>query len=814
MENNSINRSASMGGFSRALLLGASGSVLALALGATSAFANAATGDTASNSGTADIVVTAQRKEEKLSKVPVSVVAFGGEALKSRAITSEQDMTTLVPGLQVKNGQNSNQLSFSMRGQTLDPFSGTSPAVLTYLNEAPYNPGNTATSFFDLGSIQVLKGPQGTLFGRNATGGAVLYSTPMPGDDVSGFVILRGAQRDYGQVQGAVDVPFAPGKFVARIAFDVTKGNGYVQNVATGNTLGDKESQNLRGTFVFTPSDTIKNVTLIQYDKVAGTEGEGNLWNYYSGNAGGPQYINNGITSILNTNGSTLYNGLQQQYGTPANDTLVAGPGSFPGGILGYLAWSRANPYKSWQQFDLPHHAENIFITNTTEVKLGDDMKLKNIFSYMHGYADTPGNLAASPFGALQLFNEPGNQSGLSGAGGPGGEVFHSETYTDEVQIQGKALDSRLEYTAGLFYSHQVRNEIIPITIGNDNNVTGNNGGNPYADIDYAYRNTETSKAVYAQASYKITDQLTATLGSRYTWESLGINQNDGSLFTLLNGGTPPAPEHKNLQAPAWTFSLNYQIDPHNMVYFSQRGSFRSGNFNGTVAPAFNSFNNEYVKDFELGYKFNGHIADAPVQFNIAAYDVIVHNAQHALYAIVGGSPAGFTVNVPVALTRGVEVDANVGLTSWLDLSFNAAYTDSIYSNGLVNPANSGNIVLDTVPDSPKVSGSIAADIKFPIDEKDGKLDLRTDVYHQTHTFFSNTTSVTPGDELSGYTTIGMRLSWKDIEQTKVSAALYIRNVANKLYYISGYAMGAAGGYNTAYPGEPRTIGGELSVKF
>ena len=731
----------------------------------------------------------------------------------------------------MKNGQNSNQLSFAMRGQTLDPFSGTSPAVLTYINEAPYNPGNTATSFFDLGSIQVVKGPQGTLFGRNATGGAVLYSTPMPGDDVSGFVILRGAQRDYGQVQGAVDIPFAPGKFVARVAFDATRGNGYVQNVATGNTLGDKDSQSIRGTFLWTPSDTVKNVTLIQYSKVKGTEGEGNLWNYYTAptcatttpaTCSNPtttaqnqtQQIYNGVTYTPNTSGSPLYYGLLLQYGGAANNA-PAGPGSFPGGIEGYLQWSRANPYKSWQQFDLPHHAENIFITNTTEVKLGDDTKLKNIFSYMHGFAQTPGNLAASPFGALQLFNEPNNASGLSGMGGPGGEVFHSETYTDEVQIQGKALDSRLEYTAGLFYSHQVRNEIIPITIGNENSLAFNGIAAPYADIDYAYRNTETSKAVYAQASYKITDQLTATLGSRYTWESLGINQNDGSLFTLLNGGTPPPAEHKNLQAPAWTFNLNYQIDPHNMVYFSQRGSFRSGNFNGTVAPAFNSFNNEYVKDFELGYKFNGHIADAPVQFNIAAYDVIVHNAQHALYAIVGGNPAGFTVNVPVALTKGVEVDAFAGVASWLDLSFNLAYTDATYSNGLVNPAGAGFITVDTVPDTPKWSGSIAADIKFPVDESMGKVDLRTELYHQTHTYFANTNgSVTPGDELGGYTTIGMRLNWKDINQSKVSAALYVRNLADKLYYIAGYAMGAAGGFNTAYPGEPRTFGGELSVKF
>ena len=189
------------------------------------ALAQTANGAAASVS---EIIVTAQRREEKLSKVPVSVVAFNGEQIRSRVIVSEQDMSSLVPGLQVKNGQNSNQLSYSMRGQTLDPFSGTSPAVLTYINEAPYNPGNTATAFFDLSSIQVLKGPQGTLFGRNATGGAVLYSTTMPGHEFGGYVILRGASRDYGQMQAAVDLPLVRDKLAVRLAFDATRGNGYI----------------------------------------------------------------------------------------------------------------------------------------------------------------------------------------------------------------------------------------------------------------------------------------------------------------------------------------------------------------------------------------------------------------------------------------------------------------------------------------------------------------------------------------------------------------------------------------------------------
>lgn len=772
----------------------------------------AASEDAAADTG--DIVVTAQRKEEKLSRVPVSVVAFGADALVSRNITSEQDMGTLVPGLQVKNGQNSNQLSFSMRGQSLDPFSGTSPAVLTYLNEAPYNPGNTATAFFDLGSIQVLKGPQGTLFGRNATGGAVLYSTPMPGDEFSGYVILRGASRNYGQMQAAIDVPLVQDKLAVRLAFDATRGDGYVTNVNTGNTLGDKNSRSGRATILFTPSDTFKNVTIVQYDHVRGSEGAGNIINYNSSptTPGDPttQFNSDGTNHFFNTTGVLWDNTLAAIYG--ANNGPAA-PGFFPGAVEGYTQYSHANPYKTFLQYDLPHRAENFFASNTTEIDLNDDVKIKNIFSYMKGKANTPGNLDGGPFGGLWLFK----LSGINATGAPGGQTFRSTTFSNELQIQGEAADGRLDYTAGVFYSRQRRFEIIPINIGADLGLPA-----PIADISYAYRNRETSKAVFAQMSYQITDQLTATLGGRYTWVNVGITQAAGNVFGV-DPNSPAAIQSKKLSAPAWTASLQYQIDSNNMVYFNQRGSFRSGNLNGTVAPFIdpltggpaNLFKNEKVHDFELGYKFNGHIGNAPAQFNIAAYKVIVKNAQRALYAVVGGAPAGFTVNVPEAVTNGVEVDANVGLTDWLDLGLNLAYTDAKYTKTLVPIPFVGSLSVDSYPDSPKWSGSVSADVKFPVPERLGMMDLRADIYKQTHTFFSSTNGTsTPGTRLQGYSTIGMRFSWKEIMQSKVSAALYVRNLADKVYHVSGYALGASAGVNTWYPGEPRTIGAELSVKF
>jgi iron complex outermembrane recepter protein len=759
--------------------------------------------------GTQDIVVTAQRREEKLSKVPISVVAYNAEALQTRNIVSEQDISSLVPGLQVKNGQNSNQLSYSLRGQSLDPFSGTSPAVLPYLNEAPYNPGNTATAFFDLGSIQVLKGPQGTLFGRNATGGAVLYTTPMPGDEFGGYVIARGASREFVQVQAAVDLPIVKDKLAVRLAFDATRGNGYITNINTGNTLGDKNSRSGRLTVLFTPTETIKNVTIVQHDRVRGTEGVGGIFNYYSLGAPSAQFVSDGTTRTPNPTSSPLSNTLAAIYG--ANDG-PAGPGFFPGAVEGYTKFSRANPFKIFLQYDLPHRANNTFVSNTTEVEIGDNAKIKNIFSYMKGSSFTSGNLGGGPFGSLWLFK----LAGINATGVPGGQTFKSETFSDELQLQGTAMDGKLTYTAGAFYSNQKRFEIIPINIGADVVPGG------IADISYAYRNRQTSKAIFAQFSYQLTDKLTATLGGRYTWENVGIRQAAGNVFGV-DPNSAAADQTTNLSAPAWTASLQYQIDSNNMVYFNQRGSFRAGNLNGTVAPftdpltgkAANLFKSEKVHDFELGYKFNGRISSMPVQFNIAAYKVFVKDAQRALYAIVGGAPAGFTVNVPKAETQGIEVDGFLGLASWLDVGFNLAYTDAKYTQRTVPIPFVGSLQVDSYPDAPKWAGSANAEIKFPVPSNIGRVSLRTDFYQQSSFFFSNTNGTsTPGTQLKGYSTLAMRLNWKEIMDSKVSAAFYVRNLTNNTYYISGYALGASNGVNTAYPGEPRTFGAEVSVKF
>ena len=742
-------------------------------------------------------MVTAERRSESLSRVPLSVSALSATTLKERVVTREQDLATVVPGLVVKSGQNQNQVSFTLRGQTLDPFSGASPAVLTYLNEVPFSGGNSATAFYDFSSIQVLKGPQGTLFGRNAIGGAVLYASTEPGDVFGGDLTVRGGERNLRQATGGVDIPLIGDKLTIRLAGDYQKQDGYIHDPLTGGRLGDIDNKSGRVTIVARPTDDIKNVAVFEYSDFGGTEANGELYSYYK-----QGQTNNGFA--LTTTLDSLYG----EGNVPGVGNGPAGPGTFPGGVAGYLAYQQKHPYDVYLAYNLPHHAHNYFFSNTTSINLDDHTVFKNIFGYQSSYSKTPGILSGSPFASLDLYNSSGAFTGP-----PGGEVFINKSYSEEAQIQGTVANDKLKYIVGGFYDYATNNTAIPVIVGGDLAA-------PAGQVLYHTHGTDDSRALYAQGTYNLSDVvhgLSVTAGGRYTWEAVGMTAYPDHAFAA---NFPH--EQRNLSAPSWNFNLQEQFDSHNQIYFTQRGSFRSGNFNGAVVPYnfVNFFKNEYTHDFEIGYKFSGDVAGRRTHFNIAAYDQIVKNAQHSIYAVVAGAPSAFTVNVPQATIKGVEADGDIQLIDWLKLGFAGAYTDAKYTKNQVDLSSQtgtpGFIVpFDSYPDAPKVSGSLYAEFTLPVPSEWGDMHIRADSFTQTHSFFSNNNgNLTPDTRIKGYTTVALRYSWDHIMGSKFSAGVYVKNLLDKLYYASGYVEGASGGFNTVIPGEPRAVGGELSVKF
>jgi iron complex outermembrane receptor protein len=273
----------------RRVLMGSVAIAAIFVLGSNDVYAQDAPPQEQASTGSTDIIVTARRRDESLSKVPLSVAALSGEALAAQGIRTENDLQVAVPGLQTVNGGTGYLLNFAIRGQTIDGYSGSASAVLTYINEYQFTaPG--PSSFFDIENVQVLKGPQGTLFGRNTTGGAVLYKTVMPGDEFTGFASARVASFDQVQIQGAVTVPIVPGRISLRVAGNFSDGGSFIKNkgyyqldptltsatfVPRDDELGNLRNKSVRATLRVEPADTVRNTTMAQYNADDGSVSPG-----------------------------------------------------------------------------------------------------------------------------------------------------------------------------------------------------------------------------------------------------------------------------------------------------------------------------------------------------------------------------------------------------------------------------------------------------------------------------------------------------------------------------------------------------------
>ena len=204
----------------------------------------------------AEITVTARRRTESLQDVPLAVSSINAEQIRQRGIQSEADLQASVPGLMVRVTNSSNQLNYSLRGQTVDSFSNSQPAVLAYVNEVQAG-GVTTSSFFDLESVQVLKGPQGTLFGRNATGGAVLYQTKAPTDQFGGYFRAGAGNFSNLQFEGALNVPLSDA-WAMRIAGLIRERDGWQKNLYNGDDLASIDTTNFRFSLGYT-GDSVEN---------------------------------------------------------------------------------------------------------------------------------------------------------------------------------------------------------------------------------------------------------------------------------------------------------------------------------------------------------------------------------------------------------------------------------------------------------------------------------------------------------------------------------------------------------------------------
>ncbi|HEX7857245.1 MAG TPA: TonB-dependent receptor [Sphingobium sp.] len=752
-----------------------------------------------------DIIVTARRRDETLARVPIAVTALGSEDLVKRAVVTDQDLQRTVPGLTIRQTQGNNSLTYSLRGQSADIFSGSPSAVVTYLNEVPL-PISGASTFFDLESVQVLKGPQGTLFGRNATGGAVLFTAAKPTNELEGYVRGRYGNYNRGEIEGALNIPIVDDKVLLRGAFNYTHDDGYIYNLYTNEELGRIDRVNGRLSLTLKPWEGVSNTTMVQYSKSTGT----NTGASYTYSVYGCGQTNNGFA--LSCGAGLLFGPtLDSVAGAGAWAAyLAAHPKAYAPGLLAYVdEQRRLGPYLTNHPSGARHYGEYWNIANTTEIELNDDLRIRNIFGFVDGYTNSQQPQLGAPFGTILTQNF---------ATGEIGNTEDLRSYSNELQLQGKTLGGALDFIVGLYLQRQRTYTSFPQTYFD---LTPTPGFPTFATNRFRTKNY--TDAVYAQGTYDLSsvglEGLKFTAGLRYTRERVKGLQLPGSD----NFGPPE--QEQTYEDPSWEVGFDYQATPSLLLYLKTRGSFRSGGYNGTLNPVTivalggnNFFKSETTQDIEGGLKFSGRALGHPASLNIAIYNQWIQNVQRVEFPDPDGpgplASIAVTTNVPSERVRGIEVEGSIMPTDWLKLGGQLALTDADFTNNQVTLF--GNVFsYGPVGDTPKSSGTGFAEVYVPVDPSLGSVTLRGEVYSQAGQYFSNAAaSLAPGTRLPGYTLVNGRLSWNDIAGSKVSAAVYGENLFNQDYFVGGMQLAVALGHNGAVVGKPRTYGMELSFKF
>ncbi len=732
-----------------------------------------------------DIIVTAQRRSESLQRTPVAVSVLSGETLARQAITSERDLQVAAPGLTVRTSQNANQINYSLRGQTVDTYSSSVPAVLPYFNEVQVGgPGQSA--FYDLQSIQVVKGPQGTLFGRNSTGGAVLFTTAKPTDQLAGYATARYGNYNAVQIEGAVSGALVPGTLKARIAGVYSRRDGYQDNLFNGSKLGGFERKAARLSLKFTPGASFTNDLVVDYLKDDGKNVSDILYNTLPTSANVPGYPFVPVNAL------------------------------FP--IAQFAAAQQARgPFTVDVNSLTDHHLTKYIVSNITSFEIAPDTTIKNVLGFVHSKSLDGVDLDGTP---LSLVGYGSSATGLAGG------FNTNRQFSEELQLLGKLAAGRLEYVAGVYAASS-----------REHNRNKNYLLEPFGFPPQVSAGTIMSRSIagYAQAtldtglaSFKLTG------GLRYTVEQVkNLRDSDDAYSALTNPAYAPfyadgrfIPLQKDtFRKFSWTVGVQNQVTSGLLLYANARRSFRSGgfSFNGPPTPGFaeqsgDEFRPEVATDVEFGAKYRGVLGDVPVSVNVALYNMWVDNVQRSYYAAIYGNLANITVNVPKAEVTGFEIDGNIRPAHWLSLGGNVNYTNARFTSdnvSILSPdGGAATAIYNTYPDAPRWSGLIYADITLPVNDEFNAV-LHGDVFSQTSNYFSSTgLSLNPGTKIADYSIANFRIGLESSAGRGWSLSGVVKNAFKKIYYTGGVPFTSLFSFNLASPGEPRTFLAEIRYRF
>lgn len=661
----------------------AGAAILALTVGSQAALAQTQTAQAQSAQRTTleEIVVTAQRRAESVQSIPVSVSAFSAAELERRNITNTLDIVQYVPNLV---GHNNTGLgtanTYYIRGSgNTESLASQDPPIGTYVDDI-YISRQAANNFslFDIERIEVLRGPQGTLFGRNTTGGAVSMIMRKPGEEVGGF-----AEASYGRfnafgARASVDAP-VNAKFLTKVSGYYNRADGYVQNTTTGEKMNGDTGWGVRGAARGLLSDVFtwdlsalhtetKADNIVNFDcdpgNPANCDGRFVTTGIRRNNAG----ANQAAPLVIANGKGNLPAGSDTRFTMLASNLQAAFDAVTVNAITG---WVKVNQDYYIDFFDGRSAPSFAFATDPATGR--------------PTLANLANNIVAIP--AVRR---------VASGGFALANIAETTQFSQEFKANGTLFGDRLAYVTGLYY----------IKEKNDTDFADifNAAGAPALLADRRLKNTTEAWAAYAQFDFSLTDQFKLTAGIRYTDEKKEFNYSDNRAICQvsplpaaclsdanfaavdvdLNPATPPIFIPREQQAKIWTprFAINYTPAEDILLFASATRGFKSGAQSGratTVRTALPT-DPEKVWSYEAGAKTEWF--DNRLRFNISGFYQETQDLQvgSATVNALTGALAFTTRNFAGLEVKGAEIEMQAVPIEGLTLSLSAGLQDAKYT--------------------------------------------------------------------------------------------------------------------------------------
>lgn len=750
----------------RSLLIG-TGAIALLWTGSAAAQTETEPQEDASARRLESIVVTAQKRAEDVQDVPIAITALSSSTLEKQRVTDVTSLDNLVPGLRIAAADAAANPKIFIRGAGLNDFNPTSSSGVGLYADGVYigSPLAQFSTFYDLDRVEVLRGPQGTLYGRNTTGGAINVISKRPTFSPEGYASIEAGNFGSVELNAAYGGPIVGDKLAFRVAGQYAEDDGFSTNAVTGNKVNNAERYAVRGSLLYTPDDLTDILLTV---------------NTFSNRGGAVQPKSRQLFPVDPS---------------AVGPDGVCAPAFFRSGLctdaLGF-ADTNADPYTITADVEGKDKVDLWSAALTIDREIGD-LTLTSITAYQDVERSAHENTDSSP---LQML-----------------EAFYNNTQEQFSQELRLASDGeRLKWVVGGYYmkdtttsdsAYDILRILRPLFITPEN-PTGVSPENSVIYLGYPYTQKTDSYAVFGQADYELAPGLILTAGLRWSADEKSMDYS-----TLAEGVLPVFSYRADKTFSDWSgkIGLKYDLTDTTNIYASYSRGYKSGGFFGgnadspeQIAP----YENETVNAYEIGSKSD--LWDNRLRMNLSGFYYDYQDIQAYSTVERNGLTVQVLDNAAGAEMYGAEAEFTVMPIENLDLSLGLAWLHAKYGDyNSLGDDYSGN----QMPQAPEYS--LTSRAAYAIHTKTGVvITPSVDVSYRSKVYFDSTMRERLSDPELWL--VGAELSVMSPDGS-IEAGLWGRNLTDEAYLTSANPIDSLGVDLLTYS-RPRSAGLFLRYRY